>query len=252
MTKTLARSQGILVLIGLLVLWDMAARLVQSPFVPSLSAVFQAGLTALTNGSLGENYLASLSRVLIGFAIGAGLGLATGTVLGVFRIADRIAGPLVIAFRQIPLFGLVPLLGLWFGIGETAKIVLVSVATFYPVALNTQDGLRGVPQRYRDVAAAFTFSRWQAIRHVLLPGALPAILTGLKHGLSFAWIAVVAAELFLAAAPGLGNILTAGRAQSRMDLVLLGVFLVGGTGYALTLAMAVLEKRLLRWRRVFS
>jgi len=251
MTKTLRNAQGLFVLLMLLVLWEVSARLAQSPFMPSLLSVLRLGEETLRSGSLIENYVASLFRVLTGFSIGAGLGLFIGTLLGVFRIFDRVAGPLVIAFRQIPLFGLVPLIGLWFGIGETAKIVLIAIASFYPVALNTQEGLRGVPEKYRDVAVLFTFSRWQAVRHVLLPSALPAILTGLKHGLSFAWIAVVAAELFLAAAPGLGNILTAGRTQYRMDLVLLGVFLVGGTGYALTLAMAFFEHRLLRWRRAF-
>jgi sulfonate transport system permease protein len=223
-----------------------------NPALTPFSSIFAAADDAYYNGDLVDNYLYSLARVAVGFGAGAAIGLTLGLLLGVFRTFDLVFGPLLTAMRQVPIFGLIPLLGLWFGIGEQAKIVLISLAAFYPVVLNTHEGLKGVPREYREVATVLVFSRAQLLRRVIVPCALPAILTGLKHGLSFAWIAVVAAELFLAAAPGLGNILEAGREQFRLDTVLLGVVLIGGTGAVMNHVVTLLERRALRWRPAFA
>lgn len=244
-------QRGLLVIIALLATWESAVRFSGNPALVPFSRVFAAAGDAYREGDLVANYLASLARVAIGFACGATAGLVIGAMLGVFRIVDLVLGPLLTALRQIPIFGLVPLLGLWFGIGEQAKIVLIALAAFYPVLLNTHEGFRGVPRNYREVATILMFSRAQLLRRVLVPCALPSILTGLKHGLSFAWIAVVAAELFMAAAPGLGNILQAGREQFRIDTVLLGIVLIGGTGALMNSAVTLLERRALRWRPAF-
>lgn len=244
------RRRGVAAPIILVALWALLPA--GKTALPTLSSVLETALTSIRDGGLEQNYLASLARVAIGFTLGAGAGFVAGAGLGISPRADRLLGPLMIGGRQIPLFGLVPLLGLWFGIGEPAKIVLVAIASFFPVALNTHEGIRNVPLAYREVAAILTFNRRQYLTRVLLPGALPAILTGLKQGLSFAWIAVVGAELFLAAAPGLGNFLEAGREQFRMDLIVYGIILIAGTGTLMTLALSALERRLLRWRPAFA
>ncbi len=249
--RQLAQQRGLLVILALLLAWEAAVRLSDNPALVPFSRVFAAAADAYREGDLVNNYLASLARVAVGFAAGAAAGLVLGALLGVFRIVDLVLGPLLTALRQIPIFGLVPLLGLWFGIGEQAKIVLIALAAFYPVLLNTHEGFRGVPRNYREVATILMFSRPQLLRRVLVPCALPSILTGLKHGLSFAWIAVVAAELFMAAAPGLGNILQAGREQFRIDTVLLGIVLIGGTGALMNYGVTLLEQRALRWRPAF-
>lgn len=251
LVRRLPQQQGLLLILALLATWEITVRLSGDRSLVPFSRVFTAAAEAYREGDLVANYLASLARVAVGFACGAGVGLALGALLGVFRSVDLVLGPLLTALRQIPIFGLVPLLGLWFGIGEQAKIVLIALAAFYPVLLNTHEGFRGVPRNYREVATILMFSRWQLLRRVLLPCALPSILTGLKHGLSFAWIAVVAAELFMAAAPGLGNILQAGREQFRIDTILLGIVLIGGTGALMNFGVTLLERRALRWRPAF-
>jgi len=248
-------AQGILPLIVLLAVWVVAVRgnqpgsLLQNG---SAKAVLDTGIDLIRSGVLWENYRASLTRVIIGFALGGSLGTLIGLLLGISTWADRLFGPLLTAIRQIPIFGLVPLLGLWFGMGESAKLALVALAAFFPMALNTHEGVRNVSASYREVAALYRFGLYHRLRYVLIPNAVPSLLTGLKLGLSFAWIAVVGAELFLTAAPGLGNLLEAGREQFRVDMIVLGIVLVGGTGWAMNAAVTALERHLLRWRPNFS
>jgi sulfonate transport system permease protein len=218
----------------------------------SIGAVFDTGLDLVKSGALWENYRASLLRVVLGFAIGGSIGTAIGLLLGVSFWMDRLFGPLLTALRQIPIFGLVPLLGLWFGMGESAKLALVALAAFFPMALNTYESVRNLPTAYREVAALYRFKLLYRLRFVLVPYALPGVLTGLKLALSFAWISVIGAELFLSAAPGLGNLLEAGREQFRIDMIVLGILLVGGTGWAMNAAVTALERHLLRWRPAFS
>ncbi|MDE1150259.1 MAG: ABC transporter permease subunit [Azospirillaceae bacterium] len=244
--------RGLAVVIALALAWEIGVRFSGAANVPSIGGMLVTARAALANGGLQENYLASLMRVAVGFATGAGAGVAVGALLGISRWAERLVGPPITLLRQVPILGLIPMLGLWFGIGETAKIVLVAMAAFYPVALNTHEGLRGVPASYRDVARVMTFSRWRLLRRVLLPWAMPAVMTGLKQGLAFAWIAVVAAELFLATAPGVGNILEAGRNLFQMNTILLGMALIGATGALMNILVTLLERRLLRWRTTFA
>lgn len=250
----IADPRGLLVFIALVGLWAASGHWSKPASLPdtSIYAVVDAARTLIASGTLWEDYAASLQRVVIGFGVGAALGLVIGGLLGVSIWTERLVGPLLTAMRQVPIFGLVPLLALWFGTGENAKLVLVALGAFYPAALNTQEALRNVPASYRDVATLFRFDLVRSLRIVLIPCALPGILTGLKHGLSFAWIAVVGAELFLSAAPGLGNLLEAGREQFRIDIVLIGIVLIAGTGGLMNGLVTMLERHLLRWRQAFA
>jgi sulfonate transport system permease protein len=246
--------RGTVPLLVIVAAWAVMGRGPTGPLLQnaSIGAVFATGVDLIESGALWENYSASLLRVVIGFAIGGSLGTAIGLVLGVSFWADRLFGPLLTALRQIPIFGLVPLLGLWFGMGESAKLALVSLAAFFPMALNTYESVRNLPASYREVAALYRFNLIYRLRLVLIPHALPGVLTGLKLALSFAWISVIGAELFLTAAPGVGNLLEAGREQFRIDMIILGILLVGGTGWAMNAAVSALERHLLRWRPAFS
>jgi sulfonate transport system permease protein len=219
--------------------------------IASIQGTLRSGAELFRTGDLWLNYEASLGRVVSGVATGGGIGFAVGALLATSRWADRLIGPVITALRQVPMFGWVPLIGLWFGMGEPAKTVLISLSAFYPMALNTHEGLRGVPASYREVATVFRLNRWQALRRVLVPCALPSIMTGLKQALSFAWIAVVGAEMFMSAAPGIGAMLVTARVQLRMDVLFLGMAVIGGTGYAMNHGMTLLERRLLRWRQEF-
>lgn len=255
--KTLNRHidwRGLLLLLAIVALWQFSVSAFArgSAVAPSLQAICRAVLELYRSGGLLQNCLASLTRVFVGFGIGALVGVSFGALLALSSWVEFLLGPSITAMRQIPMFGIIPLFILWFGIGESAKISFVALAAFHPVLLNTAEGLRNVPESYGEVATVYMLGRRQLLRRVLLPCALPAILTGLKQGLAFAWIGVIGAELFVTSGAGVGNILEAGRSQFRMDVVLVAIVLIGGTGYLMNYAVSLIEMHLLRWRRAFS
>lgn len=257
LTKRLGRFvdwRGLLLLAVLLGLWELMVSTFGrgSNVAPSLQSIAGSAAELYESGGLSQNYLSSLARVFAGFGIGALAGVSLGAVLALSVWAEVLLGPMMTAMRQIPMFGIIPLFILWFGIGEGAKVSFVALAAFHPALLNTAEGLRKVPDSYREVATVYMLSRAQLLRRVLLPCALPAILTGLKQGLAFAWIAVIGAELFVTSGSGVGNILEAGRSQFRMDEVLFAIILIGGTGYLMNYAVSLIEAHMLRWRRTFS
>lgn len=234
-----------------LVVWEVLAWSLQGSalWLRPIEDVVAASRELIASGDLWLNYSTSLARVISGYCIGAVAGFALGALLGMSRTARWIIGPLFNAIRQVPMFGWVPLIGLWFGLGDSGKTTLIVLSTLYPVTLATFEGFRNVPAGYREVAALLCFSRWTLLRRVLAPAAVPSISTGLRQGLAFAWISVVGAEMFMAAAPGLGSMLVAARAQFRSDVILLGMVLIGATGFAINAAMLRMEKRALRWTK---
>ena len=193
-----------------------------------------------------------LVRFTAGFGIGALGGIAFGALLGASSTADRVAGPSFHALRQIALFAWIPLFSAWFGNGETAKIVFVALSAFFPVALNTHDGLRIIPLRYRELAAVLGFSRRQRLMRLYLPGALPSIFIGIQVGLITAWIGTVGAEYVIGVGRGLGTFIGEARGQFRMDLVLLGVLTLALTGFAINTACRRVFAHLLRWQGAAS
>jgi sulfonate transport system permease protein len=140
------------------------------------------------------------------------------------------------------------MISVWFGLGDTAKVVFLSLAAFFPVLLNTFEGIRSVPRELIEVGRVFALSPLQMLRRVVLPAALPSIFNGVHLALIYAWLATLGAEYLLTSGIGIGNLLTDGREHLWMDQVLLGVLMVGLVGYALNLAASGIESRLLRWR----
>lgn len=199
----------------------------------------------IASGALARALSASLAREFAGFAIGTAAGLLLGTALGLSRLAARVIGPTFDTFKQISLFAWIPLISVWFGLGDTAKVVFLSLAALLPVAAHTCDGIHAVPRAYVEVARTLRYSRWQLIRHVIAPAALPSISTGLYLGLIYSWLATLGAEYLLVAGSGIGNTLIDGSEQFRMDLVLFGILMVGITGWALNAGARAIERRLL-------
>lgn len=190
----------------------------------------------------------SLARVLQGFAIGSLVGLGVGLLLGLSGIAERLFGPLFLAYRQVALFAWVPLLSMWFGGGEAGKLAFVSLSTFAPVVVNTWRASRAIPHGLRELAAVLTFGRLDYLQLIALPEALPGIVTGLRTALIYGWIATVGAELFLDIAPGLGGRLNEGRDKFEIDLMLVALLLLAVLGSMFSQAAAFAESRLLRGR----
>lgn len=224
--------------------------LVKPVIAPAVETIVATTYTAVVSGDLWLNSWATIQRILAGFAIAGVLGIAVGIACALSRWFDRLVGGPLTAIRQVPLFGWIPLIAVLAGIGEGSKLAFVVLAAFYPVALNTTDAIRNAPAELVEVGRVLRFSRWQLLRRVLLPSALPGILTGLKHGLNFAGVAVVTAEVFMTASPGLGNLLEYGQTNLRTDLVLLGVAAIGLIGFVLNLIIDRVAARLLRWRTV--
>lgn len=216
-------------------------------FVPP-SKVWDTAVKLWDNGYLTSSLAGSLQRFLAGFVLGSLIGLVVGTALGLSRLLENLVGPSLHAVKQVSLLAWIPLISVWFGLGDAAKIAFLSLAAFFPVMLNTFEGIRSVPRELVEVARVFAFTRPQLIRRVVLRAALPSIFTGIYLGLLYAWLATLGAEYLLTSGVGIGNLLTDGREHFWMDQVILGVIVVGLVGFALNLVASRIEARALRWR----
>lgn len=234
----------------LLLLWWLAARHAWVPVLvlPPPADVLEALQELLRSGELWLHTAVSVQRVLGGFALGAALGLALGVAMGLSALARDYLYPSFKALAQVPVLGWLPLLMLLVGLDESLKWLLVAKAALVPVTLNTMKGLENVPRRYVELAQVLAYSRWQLLSRVLLPAALPPIWTGLRYGLTHAWLALVVVEL-LASSEGLGFLIIYGRQLFQLELVMAAVLVVGLFGWSLDRLLAALEAHLLRWRR---
>ncbi len=218
------------------------AHLVKSGLLVSPAQVLETAWQQITSGALRRALSASLAREASGFVIGTAGGLLLGSALGFSRIATRAIGPSFDTFKQISLFAWIPLISVWFGLGDMAKVVFLSLAALLPVAAHTCDGIHAVPRAYIEVARAFRYSRLQMATRVILPAALPSIFTGIYLALIYSWLATLGAEYLLVAGSGIGNTLIDGSEQFRMDLVLFGIIVVGATGWALNALARAIER----------
>ncbi|SIO60826.1 ABC transporter permease [Paraburkholderia phenazinium] len=243
-------ARGLVLPIAVIALWwaISQAHLVKSGLLVSPGQVLQTAWEQITSGALLRALSASLAREASGFVIGTVGGLLLGSVLGLSRIATRLIGPSFDTFKQISLFAWIPLISVWFGLGDAAKIVFLSLAALLPVTAHTFDGIHAVPRAYIEVARAFRYSRLQMIGYVILPAALPSIFTGIYLALIYSWLATLGAEYLLVAGSGIGNTLIDGSEQFRMDLVLFGIIVIGLTGWALNALARAVERAVLARR----
>ncbi|ROL69617.1 ABC transporter permease [Pseudomonas chlororaphis] len=250
MIALLKKTRGALLPLLLLALWEYLSRQDAAgayAFVP-LSTIGSALVELLGNGELLVNLLASLARTSGGLLLGILFGVLLGALMAFSAVANRLVGPLFHSIRQVPMLGWIPLIAMWFGNGEFSKVLIVSLAAFYPMVLNTYLGFSQVEQRYREVGQVLVLGRWQQLRHVLFPAALPSIATGALQALAFAWVTTVGSELFLSSGAGLGNLMMNAEAGSRMEVIVLCVLCIGLCGYLMNLLFSLLSRRLLRWR----
>jgi sulfonate transport system permease protein len=197
-------------------------------------------------GELEKHIKASLERVAQGFVLGGTVGTLVGIWLGQSRAARLAIRPILELLRPIPGLAWAPLVLIWFGIGETGKIFLIAYATFFPVLTTTLDGVQGVPTHVVQAARSLGARPRQIFLRVLLPSALPNILTGLSIGMGQAFGILVAAEL-MAATEGMGWMISDARRFFRTDLVILGMVLIGVFGFICVQAIVLARRRLLRW-----
>jgi sulfonate transport system permease protein len=206
-----------------------------------------AELRALAaSGQLSSNLAASIARVATGFACALVAAVAIGTLVGLSRRAEAALDPTLQAIRAVPSLAWVPLLLLWLGIGENAKIALIAIGAFFPIYVNLVAGIRGVDRKLVEVARVLGIRGVELARRVVLPAALPALLVGARIGLTQAWLFLVAAEL-LASTRGLGFMLTEGQQISRTDEILTAILLLALCGKLSESGMRAIERRFLGW-----
>lgn len=234
--------------IALLVLWEAASRLgwLSTRVLPEPAAVLQAFVTLARSGELWQHLGVSTGRALSGLAIGGGLGLVLGLLTGSLRWAETLLDTTLQMVRNIPPLALIPLVILWFGIDETAKLFLVAFGVFFPVYLNTFHGIRSVDAGLVEMARSYGLSGWSLWRHVVLPGALPSILVGLRFSLGLMWVLLIVAET-LSAQAGIGYMTMNAREFLQTDVVLVGILLYAALGKLADVLARGLERTLLRW-----
>lgn len=236
-------------IVAVLVIWWVADVFgaLNPRVLPGPLAVATALVTIVSDGLLVEALAASLPRVGWGLLLGGLSGVFLGFCASYWRIGEDLIDRPVQAIKAIPFTALTPLFILWFGIEELPKILLVAVGVAVPLYLNTYSGIRGVDRKLIEVARVYDPRAWTIARDILLPGALPQILTGFRYGLSIGWVALIVAES-IAASSGIGFLLTNARTYAQTDVVIVCILVYAFLGVLTDLIVRQLERSLLRWR----
>ena len=238
-----------------LALWQILSTtgVVSPQKLPSLTTLWSTAVHLITTnsptyGTLQHAMLISLERVAIGFVIGGGLAMILAVAAGLSRFGENAIDPIMQALRTLPLFGLIPVFIVWFGIGESPKITLVALAAAVPLYLNTFSGIRGVDSKFFELGQVLGLKRGEMIRDIILPGALPTILVGLRQSLGTAWLALVVAEQINANA-GLGFIINQGEQFLQQNIIFVALIVYLILGLLTDYIVRLIERRALSWRR---
>jgi sulfonate transport system permease protein len=233
----------------LLLLWELASRtgLIPERTLAAPSTVIGTLVGMTVSGELPSNLLVSFGRASIGLAIGLAVGIVLALIAGLSRKGEVTIDPLMQIKRTIPVVALSPLLIVWFGIGETTKITLIAFAAVFPVYINLYSGIRAVDARLIDAGRSFGLSRLELIQHVILPGALPSLLVGLRFSLSVSILVLVIAEQINASA-GLGYLINNARDFMRTDIIVVCLMVYALLGLGADWLVRAIESRALAWR----
>ncbi len=227
--------------------WALSALHLWTAYVlPPPERVWHAAVAMTTSGELPEHVVVSLGRVAAGFGIAFGLAFTLGMLGSALPRPTAYLTPVLSFLRNVPPLALIPLLIVWFGIGETAKLVVIVLTAFFPMYMSTTKGLRACSPQLLDVGAVRHFSPARTLLLIRLPSAVPDILVGMRISLGYAWRALVGAEM-IAAASGLGYLVLDAQEMSRSDKVIVGIVAIGLIGMASDRLFALLVRRALRW-----
>lgn len=232
----------------LLTVWQVAAHVgwLSSRILPEPFAVAKAAWSLAGSGELWTHVKVSLWRAVVSFGVGGGLGLLLGLLTGTFKTAETLLDTTLQMIRNIPALALIPLVILWFGIEEASKIFLVAVGVFFPVYLNTFHGIRAVDKGLIEMAKSYGLSGWPLYRDVVLPGALPSILVGVRFSLGLVWVLLIVAET-ISSQSGIGYMTMNAREFLQTDVVLVGILLYALLGKLADVVSRLLERYWLRW-----
>jgi sulfonate transport system permease protein len=243
----------LIVPIVVVIVWEALARggWIPTRILPAPSHVAEVAWTLTRSGELPHHLWVSLKRSLISLTIGGSLGLVLGLATGLSRWAELLLDGMIQSIRTIPTLALVPLAILWFGIGEESKLFLMVIGVFFPLYITAYLGIRGIDPKLVDVARIYGLDRRGLVLHVLLPGALPSLLVGLRMSLGFMWINLIVAESF-ATEEGIGYLVNNAREFLQTDIIVLGILLYGFLGKAADSVTRVLERWFLGWHTRFG
>ncbi len=249
MTRRLGLVLPILLIIG----WEIAAIIVNNPFfLPKLETVIPVLLSPFSDilgtGSLVENALVSIERVVLGFALAAAVAIPLGIGMGRFAALNDFFDTTIELLRPVPPLAWVPLALAWFRIGIVSIVFIIFIGAVFPILLNTVDGVRGVKNTWVEVSTTLGASERQILTKVVLPGAAPTIWTGLRVGFGISWMCVVAAEILPGPTSGLGYLIMYAYNLGQINVIIAGIIVIGLIGLVVDLGFKAVEKRWFGWR----
>lgn len=250
---TLSRLAPWLVPFAILIAWELAAKsgTLSARILPEPLAVVKAAWTLIQSGEMWTDVKVSTWRAVSGFAVGGGIGLALGLATGLFKPAETALDTTIQMIRNIPALAMIPLVILWFGIDEKAKLFLVALGVFFPVYVNTFHGIRSVDANLIEMAKSYGLKGFALYRHVILPGALPSILVGVRFAFGLMWVTLIVAET-ISAQSGIGYMTMNAREFLQTDVVVVGILLYAALGKIADLLAKGLERVTLRWHPAYQ
>jgi sulfonate transport system permease protein len=238
---------------ALIVAWQILSSLgwISAAILPAPLAVVGAAWRLTLSGDLARNVEVSSLRAFAGLLVGGGVGFAFGLANGLSKLSERLTDSTFQMIRTVPHLALIPLVIMWFGIDEPAKLLLVALGVFFPIYLNTMHGVRTVDPHLIEMARSYGMSRFELFRRVILPGALPSIFVGLRYGLGIMWLTLIVAES-IAASSGVGYMSTQAREFMLVDVVVLSIFVYALLGKFADVLTRFLERVCLPWHPAFQ
>ena len=249
--KFLRLVKSVLIFFIILLLWKITNYLgIWSDYIlPSPEKVYSTFLNMISDGSIFINVYASMKRVLIGFAISTAIGVPLGLFFGIYSGVYEYFKSLINFLRNTPPLALIPMLILWFGIGEESKIIIIVLASFFPIFTSTLKGIKNCDSKLIEVGRVFEFSKLQIIFKIIIPNAILDIAVGLKLALGYSFRAIIGAEL-VAASSGLGYLISDGKEMSRTDVVIVGIIVIGLLGIITDYIFSIIVKKVSKGKMV--
>lgn len=240
---------GAIVPVSALILWQVLgdAGYISRLLFPTPWTIAKSFRGLLESGALAENVGISMLRAAAGFALGGGLGLLLGMLVGFFRRTEKVLDPSVQMIRMVPHLAIAPLFILWFGFGEPSKVLLIAKGAFFPLYINTFLGIRDADKKLFEVTRVLGFSPYKQLVRLILPSALPNIFLGIRVSLGIAWLGLVVAEL-MGASSGLGYLMSEARQFNKTAVLYVGIILFAVIGKAADSGVRLLERRFLQWQ----
>ena len=232
----------------LIILWQLLVQFgwLTTRILPAPTAVIQAAITLASSGELLHHVITSSTRALVGLLIGGTIGFVLGLLNGVFPLAEKLLDSSVQMLRNIPHLAMIPLVIVWFGIGEPAKIFLVAIGVMFPIYLNTFHGIHTIDKGLLEMGKVYGLKPVEQFWQIILPGALPSILVGLRYALGIMWLTLIVAET-IASDSGIGYMAMNAREFMQTDFIVFSILIYAGLGKLADSTAKMLEEKLLQW-----